>query len=106
MISTKAKNLIASFELEVGSCTDEYVETKEALENYIEAIEKQLSDCGLTESARHAIEKHRIALTPEYEGGWYADIYEDSEEILYSGYGDNILKALENAFLVSIAYED
>jgi hypothetical protein len=43
------------------------------------------------------IEKRRIALTPEYEGGWYADIYDDEEEVQYSGYGDTIDDAIIEA---------
>ena len=43
------------------------------------------------------IEQRRIALTPEYEGGWHAEIYEDEETVQYSGYGASIDEAITDA---------
>ncbi len=43
------------------------------------------------------IEKRRIALTPEWEGGWHADIYDDEDTPQYSGYGNNIDEAITHA---------
>ena len=43
------------------------------------------------------IEQRRIALTPEYEGGWHADIYDDEEGVQYSGYGATIDEAITDA---------
>jgi hypothetical protein len=43
------------------------------------------------------IEQRRIALTPEYEGGWHAEVYEDEETVQYSGYGVSICEAITDA---------
>jgi GH24 family phage-related lysozyme (muramidase) len=43
------------------------------------------------------IEQRRIALTPEYEGGWHADIYDDEETATVFGYGDTVEEAILNA---------
>lgn len=43
------------------------------------------------------IEKRRIALTPEYEGGWHADIYGDEDTYCQSGYGDSVEEAIRDA---------
>ena len=43
------------------------------------------------------IEQRRIALTPEWDGGWHADVYDDDENVKYSGYGENIDEAITNA---------
>ena len=43
------------------------------------------------------IQTRRIALTPEYEGGWHAEIYDDEETAQYSGYGATIDQAITDA---------
>lgn len=45
------------------------------------------------------IEKRRIriALTPEYEGGWHADIYGDEDTYCHSGYGGSVEEAIRDA---------
>lgn len=40
------------------------------------------------------IEKHRVQLTPEYEGGWHAEAYLDMDEVQYEGYGESLLEAI------------
>lgn len=43
------------------------------------------------------IESRRIALTPEHEGGWHAEVYDDADRPLYEGYGTNIDEAITAA---------
>lgn len=43
------------------------------------------------------IQQRRIALTPEWEGGWHADVYDEEDTIQYSGYGENIDEAISHA---------
>lgn len=43
------------------------------------------------------IEERRIALTPEHEGGWCAEVYDDETEPQYTGYGLTIDDAITAA---------
>lgn len=43
------------------------------------------------------IEQKRISLTPEWEAGWHADVYEDQEIPIATGYGENIYLAVQEA---------
>lgn len=43
------------------------------------------------------IEKRRIALTPEHEGGWHAEVYDDADRPLYEGYGASVDEAITAA---------
>ena len=42
-----------------------------------------------------ALKKHRIALTPEYEGRWHADLYGSFEKPLFSAEGDTPEEAVD-----------
>lgn len=44
------------------------------------------------------IEQRRIALIPEYDGGWHAEIYGEEDVVQYKGYGANINEAITDAF--------
>lgn len=41
------------------------------------------------------IKKHRIAVVPEYEGGWQADMYGDEESPQYSATGSTPYEAVK-----------
>jgi len=43
------------------------------------------------------IEKRRIALIPEWDGGWHAEVYDEEDTIQYSGYGCDINEAILDA---------
>lgn len=43
------------------------------------------------------IESRRIALTPEHEGGWHAEVYDDADRPLYEGCGLTIDEAITAA---------
>lgn len=43
------------------------------------------------------IQSRRIALTPEYDAGWCAEVYDDQETIQYSGHGFTIDEAITDA---------
>lgn len=43
------------------------------------------------------IEQRRIALTPESDGGWHADIYGDEDTFSVTGYGSTIEEAVHDA---------
>ncbi|WP_395593103.1 hypothetical protein AB4P93_00360 (plasmid) [Pseudomonas sp. B26140] len=43
------------------------------------------------------IESRRIALTPEHEGGWHAEVYDDADRPLYQGYGLSVDEAITAA---------
>ncbi|TMU77497.1 hypothetical protein FGA82_17905 [Pseudomonas fluorescens] len=43
------------------------------------------------------MESRRIALTPEHEGGWHAEVYDDAARPLYEGYGLTIDEAITAA---------
>ena len=47
------------------------------------------------------IEKRRIALCPEYEGGWHADVYDQEDVVQYKGYGGSISEAIHDALQFS-----
>ncbi len=44
------------------------------------------------------IEERRIALIPEYDGGWHAEVYGDEDVVQYKGYGATIDEAITDAF--------
>lgn len=43
------------------------------------------------------IQSRRIALTPEYDAGWCAEVYDDQETVQYSGHGFTIDEAITDA---------
>jgi hypothetical protein len=43
------------------------------------------------------IQSRRIALTPEHEAGWHAEVYDDADRPLYEGYGSTIDEAITAA---------
>lgn len=43
------------------------------------------------------IQSRRIALTPEYDAGWTAEVYDDEETVQYSGNGFTIDEAISDA---------
>lgn len=43
------------------------------------------------------IEQRRIALLPEYEGCWRAQVYDEEDEPLGTGFGTNIQEAIKIA---------
>lgn len=43
------------------------------------------------------IQSRRIALTPEYDAGWKAEVYDDDEQPAYTGHGFTIDEAITDA---------
>lgn len=43
------------------------------------------------------IQRRRIALTPEYDAGWSAEVYDESENPIYVGHGVTIREAIIDA---------
>ncbi|WP_159894648.1 hypothetical protein [Pseudomonas sp. Irchel 3F6] len=43
------------------------------------------------------IQSRRIALTPEYDAGWTAEVYDDCESPVYVGHGFTIDEAITDA---------
>lgn len=52
------------------------------------------------------IEQRRIALTPEWESGWHADVYDEEDTVQYSGYGNSIDEAITDALSPKEIEED
>lgn len=85
--------------LEVDEALDEEGRTIENLANYDMAVGRirravsapQREQSGLVE----ALKKHRIALTPEYEGQWHAELYASFEAPLFTAEGDTPEDAVE-----------
>lgn len=50
-----------------------------------------------TQSLIELIESRRIALTPEHEGGWHAEVYDDEAEPQYTGHGFTVDEAITAA---------
>jgi hypothetical protein len=72
------------------------------LSEYIEGAEcadpapVQQAHAGADEVERLMIE-HRIAVLPEYEGGFEAKVYRDQEHVLADGYGSTPRAAIDAA---------
>lgn len=47
-----------------------------------------------SQSLIELMEERRIALTPEHEGGWHAEVYDDAARPLYEGYGLTVADAV------------
>ena len=70
----------------LGAPTPADLATKQWLEVAHAAAQTELAE---------ALKKHRIALTPEYEGRWHADLYGSFEKPLFSAEGDTPEEAVD-----------
>lgn len=63
----------------------------------------EIADLRAHHSLEEKIIKYRAAIIPEYEGGFHAEIYDESDTKLAFGFGSTPAAALNDAIIAHVA---